>query len=178
MWDWTIKKSKCQRIDAFELWSWRRLLRVCWTTRKSNQSILKEILTLNVHWKDWCWSSNTLAIRWEEVTHWKRPQYWERLKTGGEGDDRHKMVGWHHQLNGHEFEQAGRCWRTGKPGVVQSMGSRGVRHDWATWHNVYSDSNAVKLEGKSFTIFTRLSSSSVFGYSKLYYWMNPSIEKI
>ena len=48
---WTIKKAECQRIDAFELWSWRRLLRVPWTVRRSNQSFLKESV-LNVHWKD------------------------------------------------------------------------------------------------------------------------------
>ena len=48
---WTIKKAECQRIDAFELWYWRRLLRVPWTARRSNQSILKEI-SLGVHWKD------------------------------------------------------------------------------------------------------------------------------
>ena len=48
---WTIKKAKCQRIDTFKLWCWRRLLRVLWTTRRSNQSILKEII-LNIHWKD------------------------------------------------------------------------------------------------------------------------------
>ena len=46
---WTIKKAECQRIDAFELWCWRRLLRVPWTARRSNQSILKE---LDIHWKD------------------------------------------------------------------------------------------------------------------------------
>ena len=48
---WTVKKAECQRIDAFELWCWRRLLRVPWTARRSNQSILKE-LSLGVHWKD------------------------------------------------------------------------------------------------------------------------------
>ena len=48
---WTIKKSECHRIDAFELWCWRRLLRVPWTARRSNQSILKKS-TLNIHWKD------------------------------------------------------------------------------------------------------------------------------
>ena len=58
----TIKKAECRRTDVFELWCWRRLLRVPWTARRSNQSILKEI-SLNIHWKDWCWSwnSNTLA---------------------------------------------------------------------------------------------------------------------
>ena len=52
---WTVKKIECQRIDAFELWCWRRLLRDTWTARKSNQSILKEInqsIFLNIHWKD------------------------------------------------------------------------------------------------------------------------------
>ena len=87
--NWTIKKAEHWRIDAFELWCWRRLLRVPWTARSSNQSILKEI-SLNVHWKDWCWSwnSNTLATWCEELTHLKRPWYWERLKAGGEGDDK------------------------------------------------------------------------------------------
>ena len=51
---WTIKKAERRRIDGFELWCWRRLLRVPWTARRSNQSILKEII-LNIHWKDWCW---------------------------------------------------------------------------------------------------------------------------
>ena len=70
---WTVKKAECQRMDAFELWCWRRLLRVSWTARRSNQSILKEInhgislggmmLKLN---------SSTLATSCEELTHWKR----------------------------------------------------------------------------------------------------------
>ena len=82
---WAIKKAECQRIDAFNLW--RRLLRVPWTKRRSNQSI-KSIL--NIYWKDWCWSwsSNTLATWCKELTYWKRPWCWERLKAGGEGDDR------------------------------------------------------------------------------------------
>ena len=86
---WTIKKAEHWRTDAFELWCWRRLLRVPWTARRSNQSILKEI-SLEYHWKDWCWSwsSNNLATWCEELTHLKRPWCWERLKTGGEGDDR------------------------------------------------------------------------------------------
>ena len=86
---WTIKKAECRRIDAFELWCWRRLLRVPWTAKKSNQSILRKSV-LNIHWKDWCWwwSSNTLATWYEELTYLKRPWCWERLKVGGEGDDR------------------------------------------------------------------------------------------
>ena len=86
---WTVKKAECQKIDAFELWCWRRLLRVLWTARRSNQSILKEI-SPGVHWKDWCWSwnSNTLATWCEELTHLKRPWCWERSTAGGEGDYR------------------------------------------------------------------------------------------
>ena len=85
---WTIEKVEHGRTDAFELWCWRRLLRALWTARRSNQSILKEIspeyslegrmlkLKLQYFFK-WC----------EELTHWKIPWCWERLKAG-EGDDR------------------------------------------------------------------------------------------
>ena len=55
---WTIKKVECQIVDAFELWCWRRVLTVPWTARRYNQSILKDI-SLNIHWKDWCWSWNS-----------------------------------------------------------------------------------------------------------------------
>ena len=90
---WTIKKTEHWRIDAFEPWCWRRLLRVPWTARRSNRSILKEI-TMNIHWKDWCWSwnSNTLSTCCEELILLKRPWSWERLKAGGEGDDRMRWL--------------------------------------------------------------------------------------
>ena len=55
---WTIKKAEHWRIGAFELWYWRRLLRVPWTARRSNQSILRKSV-LNIHWEDWCWSWNS-----------------------------------------------------------------------------------------------------------------------
>ena len=91
---WTIKKAECRRIDDFKLWCLRRLLRVPWTARRSNQSILKEAV-LNIHWKDWwwSWSSNTLATWCEELTHWKRPWCWERLRAEGEGGNR-EWDGW------------------------------------------------------------------------------------
>ena len=81
---WTIEKAECWRIDAFKLWCWRRLLRVPWTARRSNQSILRKSV-LNIHWKYWYWSwnSNTLATWCEELTYWKRPWCWGRLKEGG-----------------------------------------------------------------------------------------------
>ena len=126
---WTVKKAECQRIDAFELWCWRRLP---WTERRSNQSILKEI-TLTIHWKDWCWSwnSSTLATWCKELIHWKRLWCWEGLGAGGEGDDR----GWDGWMASSTqwtwvWASSGRCWRTGRPGVLQSMGSQRVRHDW------------------------------------------------
>ena len=71
---WTIKKAEHWNIDAFELWCWRRLLRVPWSEKRSNQFVLKEI-NAEYSLKDWCWSwnSNTLATWCEELTHWKRP---------------------------------------------------------------------------------------------------------
>ena len=101
---WTIKKAEHQRIDAFKLWCWRRPLRVPWTAMRSNQSIVKEI-SPQYHCKDWCqsWSFYTLATWCEELTHWKRPWCWERLRAGGARDNS-GWYGWHHQLNGHEFE--------------------------------------------------------------------------
>ena len=86
---WTIKKAEHRRIDAFELLCWRSLLRVPWTARRSNQSILKEI-NPEYYWKEWCWSwsYSSLATWCEEPTHWKRPWYWEILRAGGEACDR------------------------------------------------------------------------------------------
>ena len=84
---WTIKKAECRRTDASELWCWRRLLRIPWTARRSSQSILKKIspeysLEGLICWN---WNSNTLATWCQELTHWKRPWFWETLKAKGEG---------------------------------------------------------------------------------------------
>ena len=86
---WTVKKAEHQRIDVFEMWCLRRLLRVPWTARRSNQLILKEI-NLDIYWKDWWWSrsSNTLVTWCEEPAHWKRLWCWERLMAEGEGGHR------------------------------------------------------------------------------------------
>ena len=129
---WTIKMSKGWRIDAFELWCWRRLLRIPWTARRSNQSILKEINPeYSVEGLMLKMSSNTVATWCEELTHWKRPWCWERLKVGREGSTEDEMVGWHHQHNGHEFEQTLRVGE-GQGSLVQSTGSWRVRQDWVT----------------------------------------------
>ena len=86
----TLKKAEHQRIDASELWNWRRLLRVPWTARRSNCSQFWRKSVLNIHWKDWYWSwnSNILATWCEELTHWKRPWSWVKLKAGEEGANR------------------------------------------------------------------------------------------
>ena len=101
----TIKKAEHWRTDAFKLWCWRILLRVPWTAKWSNQSILKKP-TLIIHWKDWCWSwsSNTLATWCKEPTHWKRPWFWGKIEDR-RGRTEDEMVRWHHWLNGHEFKQ-------------------------------------------------------------------------
>ena len=131
---WTIKKAECRRIDAFELRYWRRLLRVPWTARRSNQSILKEIspeyslegLMLKLN-------SNTLAPWCEELTHLKSPWCWERLRAGGEWDDR-DWDGWLASSTQWTWVwvDSRSWWWTGRPGMLQFMGSERVEHDRAT----------------------------------------------
>ena len=118
----TIKKAEQWRTVTFELWCWRRLLRVPWTARRSNQSILKEI-SPEYHWKDWCWnwSFNTSATWCEELTHWKDSDAgkdWRQEK----GTTEDKMGGWYHWLDGHEFEQP--------PGVGDGQGSLACCSPW------------------------------------------------
>ena len=100
---------------------------------QTSQSSRKSVL--NIHRKDWSWSwnSNALATWCKELTHWKRPWCWERLKTGGEGDDR----GWDDWMASPTrwtwvWTSSGSWWWTGKSGVLQSMESQRFGHDWAT----------------------------------------------
>ena len=141
---WTIKKAEHRRIGAFELWCWRRLLRVPWTAKRSNQSILKEI-SPEYSLEDWCWSwySNILATWCEELTHLKRLWCWARLRTWEEGDDR----GWDGWMASPTqwtwvWVNSRSWWWTGRPGVLQFMGSQRVKHDWATelnWNQIYNE---------------------------------------
>ena len=131
---WTVKKAECQKFDALELWCWRRLLRVPWAARRSNQFILKEI-------SPGC-SLEGLMLRLKlqyfghlmgRATHWKRPWCWEGLGAGEEGDDR----GWDDWIASPTrwswvWVNSGSLWWTGRPGVLQFMGSQRVGHDWAT----------------------------------------------
>ena len=119
---WTIKKADWQRIDAFELWFWRGLLKVPWTARRSNQFILKEIspeyslerlmLKLKLLYFGWC----------KEPTHWKRTWYCGRLNAGGEGDDR----GWDDWMASPTqwtwvWVDSWSWWWTGRSGMLQFM---------------------------------------------------------
>ena len=83
---WTKKKAESQRIDVFEVWCWRRLLRIPWTAKKSNQSILKEISP------EYSLEGLMLKLKLQYfgqlMTHWKKPRCWQRLRAGGEGDNR------------------------------------------------------------------------------------------
>ena len=76
--------------------------------RQCTDAAKQDLEDLNIAGRPWCcsWSSNTLATWCEELTHWKRPWCWERLKVGGNGTTKDEMVGWHHRLSGHESEQA------------------------------------------------------------------------
>ena len=138
---WTIKKGECRQIDAFELCCWRRHLRVPWTARRSNWSILKEIdpaYSLEVL----IWSTNTLATWWKEPTLWKWPWCWERLKAR-EGDGRGD--GWITSLTQWTWVWAssGRWWWTGNPGMLQTMGLQRVRH-WSDWTTTATNSSVVQ----------------------------------
>ena len=115
-----IKKAEHQKIDAFELWCWRKLLRVPWTSRRSNQSILKEMSP------EYSWEGQILKPKLQYCGHllWrtdslKRPWCWERLRAGGEGDDRGwdcwmALLTWWTWV----WASSGSWWWTGKPGVL------------------------------------------------------------
>ena len=131
---WPIKKAEHWRTDAFKLWCWRRLLRVPWTAMRSNQSTLKEISPeYSLKWLMLKLNSNTLATWCEKLTPWKRPWCWERLKAGGEGDDR-GWDGWIASPTRWTWVWAisRSWWWTGKSGMLQSMGLQRVRHNQVT----------------------------------------------
>ena len=138
---WTVKKAECQRIDAFELWCWRRLLRVPWTARRSKQSILKEISPgISLEGMMLKLKLQYFGHLMEELTHWKRLWCWEGLGARGEGDDR-GWEGWIASLTRWTWVwvNSGCLWWTGRPGVLRFMGLQRVGHDWAT-DLIWSDS--------------------------------------
>ena len=137
---WTVKKAEHRRIDAFELWCWRRLLRVPWTAKRSNQSMkgnLSRIFTGRTDVE--AENSNTLATWCKELTHLKRPWCWERLKVGGEGDSR----GWDGWMASPTqwtwvWVNSRSWWWTGRTGMLCFMGSQ----SW-TWLSDWTELNSV-----------------------------------
>ena len=104
---WTIKKAECHRIDAFQLWCWRRLFSVPGTARRSNQSILKEISPgCSLKAWHWHWSSNALATWCKELTHGKDPDSGKDWRQEKKGTTEDEAVGWYHRLNEHESESS------------------------------------------------------------------------
>ena len=181
---WTIKKVEHPRIDAFELWCWRRFLRVPWMVRRSNESILKKInpkyslkglmLKLKLRYFDHLM---------QRTTHWKRPWCWERLKTEGEGKYR-GWDGWMASLTQWTWVRvnSGRHWRTGKLDVLQSMESQRVGRDWATERQQHADKNIIVDLTKYFDIIklkhSKLRQWSVGRESGEVYWKELNLQPI
>ena len=132
---WTVKKAECRKIDAFELWCWKRVLRVPWIARRSKQPILKEISS------QYSLEGLMLKLKLQYFGHlmWRtdwceeRPWSWERLKAGGEGDYK-GCNGWMASPTQWTWVwvNSGSWWWTGRPGVLQSMRSQRVGHNWVT----------------------------------------------
>ena len=125
---WTVKKAEHQRIDAFELWCWRRLLRVPWTARRSNQSLLKEI-------SPGCsLEGMMLKLKLKYFGHlmWRVDSLEKILMLGGIGGRRRRGRQRMRWLDGITDSTDGNWWWTGRPGMVRFMGSQRVGHDWAT----------------------------------------------
>ena len=131
---WTVKKAEYRRIDAFELWCWRRLLRVPWTARRSNQSILKEISP------EIALEGMILKLKLQYFGHLVRrvDSLEKTLMLGGIGGrrrrGRQRMSGWMASLTWWTWVwmNSGSWWWTGRPGVLRFMGSQRVGHDWST----------------------------------------------
>ena len=146
---WTAKKAEGWRIDAFELWCWRRLLRVPWTARRSNQSILREI-SLGCSLE-----GLTLKVKLHYFGHVMKSwligkTHWEGLEAG-EGDDR-GWDGWLASLTRWIWiwVNSGSWWWTGRPDVLWFMGSQRIGHDWATELNWRGDDVSQKTSGMWF----------------------------
>ena len=144
---WTLKKAECPRIDAFELWCWRRLLRVPWTAKRSNESIKRN--------QAWIFTGRTDAhaevpIVWPpDVKSWltgrdlDTGKDWRQEEKGTTEDE---MVGWPHRLDGHEFKQT--QGDTGQRSLACcSLGVHRVRHDWTT--NIFLNLSPKIMEIKT-----------------------------
>ena len=132
---WTVKKAECWSIDAFELWCWRRLLSVPWTARRSNQSILKEINPgISLEEMMLMLKLQYFGHLMRRVDSLEKTRCLEGLWAGAEGDDR-GWDGWMASLTlwTWVWVNFGSWWRTGRPGVLQFMGSQRAGHKQLNW---------------------------------------------
>ena len=131
---WTVRKAECQRIDGFELWCWRRLLRVPWTARRSNQSVLKEISP--EYSLEGLMLKLKLPILWPpDVKNWltgKDPDAGKDWRREEKGTTEDEMLDGITDLRPWVWVNSGSWWWTGRPGMLRFMGSQRVGHDWAT----------------------------------------------
>ena len=135
---WTIKKAEHQRIDAFELWCWTRLLRVPYTARRSNQSIPKEISP------EYSFEGLMLRLKLQYFGHlmWRTDSLEKTLMLGNiEGSRIRDNRGWDGWMASPTrwtwvWVNSGSWWWTGRPGLLQSMGSQRVGHNWAAELNL------------------------------------------
>ena len=147
---WTVKKAEHRKIDAFELWCWRRLLRVPWTARRSNQSILKVSDQSLVFIGRTDAEAETPVLWPPDANNWligKDPDAGKDWRQAEKGTAEDEMVGWHHWLNGHEFEWSlGDGDGQGGLACCSPWGHR-VRQDWGlNWYLVKSYWHCIKKE--------------------------------
>ena len=176
---WSTKKAELQRVDAFELWCWRRLLRVPWTARRSNQSILKEISPV-------CSLEGLMPmLKLQYFGHWCKELVGKDSDSGKDWGQEEKgmtedeMVGWHHRLYGHEFELA--------PGVGDGQGSfvccspwghkESDMTEWLNWTEKCSGNRTTTTKQKKayWTLKTTAKATKMFCSSFRYHQGNDSV---
>ena len=177
MWELDYKESWAWNNWYFDLWCWRRLLRVPWTARRSNQSILKRISP------GYSLEGLMLKLKLQYFGHlmwrtdyWKRSWCWERLEAGGERDDR-IWDGWMASPTQWIWVWASSrsWWWTGKPGVLQSMGSQRAGHGWATELKILHQFLKYRMIVFSLALrFVRKSGDYIFFFF-LQFWKNDRV---
>ena len=176
------KKAEHQRTNSFELWYWIRLFRVPWTARRSNQLILKEINP------EYSLEGPMLKLKLQYFRHlvWRTDSFEKTLMLGKIEDrkrrGRPRMKGWMASPTWTwVWATSGRCWRTGKPGALQSTGSQRVGHDLGTERQQQSEEMADNWnKNKGYFCSSKCVKGSspyskIFGFKYIYMWLFRSI---
>ena len=176
---WTIKKAESWRLDAFEVWCWRRLLRVPWTVSTSNQSILKEIspeyslegLMLKLKLK-----LQYFGHLMQRTDSFEKTWCWERLRVEEKGMTEDEMVGWHHWLSGHESEQT-RGVGDGQGGLVccSLWGHRQLdMTEWLNWTEIIRTTSSLYYFN---SLIAQLMEKAMAPHSSTLAWKIPWMEE-